>query len=352
MIEIDGAYGEGGGQIVRTALFLSILTQKPFCIYNIRRGRPKPGLKPQHLNIVKALLDLTDSKAEGARLGSLTLKFWPGAIRGGNKRIDIGTAGSIMLFLQTLLPVSLFARNDVFLTIRGGTDVSGSMTADYFANVVIPYIKRFAQRIEFRVLKRGYYPKGGGEVTLRVIPRFRNVAGRPDFLDILRKQHPPLNLTDRGKLIKFEIFSRAWDQLKQRGVAERQLQAAKKVIVGKYRVPVREEVSYYPTLSPGTSIAIVAHFEKAILGADGLGKKGVPAEKVGEDAALALMKEIESGACVDVHLCDNLVPYIALFGGQLRTSEISSHTKTNIWISEKFLPVRFKIQDRVIKVEM
>jgi len=350
MIEIDGSYGEGGGQILRTALFLSLLTQKPFRAFNIRKGRSKPGLKPQHLHIIKALLELTDSRVEGAREGSLSIKFYPGPIRGGRLRVDIGTAGSIPLFLQTLLPVSFFAERDVDLTIRGGTDVSGSMTADYFAHVLLPHVRHLARKAELHVIRRGFYPRGGGEIRLLVRPRLGNLLAGERTAENILKLNQPFSLDERGELKEILIFSLSWDGLKNREVAERQARAAVKAIKMRYPVPVREKISYFSTLSPGTSITLVARFKKGLMGSDGLGKKGKPAEKVGEDAALKLIDEIESGATVDVHLCDNLIPYLALFGGRIKVREISSHTRSNIWISEKFLGKRFVAAGNLIEV--
>jgi RNA 3'-phosphate cyclase len=134
MIEIDGSYGEGGGQILRYALVYSIFLNKPFRIYNIRKGRPNPGLKAQHLNILKALKMISDSEVKGDEIGSLEVEFKPGEIRGGNIFLDFGTAGSIPLFLQTIFPVGIFSKNPVYLHLKGGTDVPGAPSIDYFKN--------------------------------------------------------------------------------------------------------------------------------------------------------------------------------------------------------------------------
>src|SRR3989344_3308044 len=172
MIQIDGSYLEGGGQICRTALALSTITQKAFQVENIRKNRPNPGLKNQHLYCVKSLKELCNAVAEGDELGSLTLKYYPKKLTAKNLNIDIETAGSITLLLQALLPPSMFVSKPITITITGGTDTKWSQPFDYFNNVLLPQLQRFA-KIEAKLLKRGYYPKGSGKVEIKINPKFK-----------------------------------------------------------------------------------------------------------------------------------------------------------------------------------
>ena len=171
MININGSYLEGGGQIVRTALALSTLTGKPITIKNVRKGRSKPGLKNQHLNAVKALKELCNAKVKGDSLGSNYLEYVPGKLKFHNLNIDIGTAGSITLLLQALLPVIIFADKKITVKIIGGTDTKWSQPIDYFVNVFLPHLKKYAD-FETSLEKRGYYPKGNGRFILKIKPKY------------------------------------------------------------------------------------------------------------------------------------------------------------------------------------
>ena len=341
MLLIDGSYGEGGGQILRTALFLSLITGKPFRINKIRTTRKKPGLKMQHLSILRALGKITRSKFEGGELGSTELTFYPGEIVGGNLEMDIKTAGSITLFLQTILPVLAFARRASHLKIIGGTDVPGGMTIDYMRYVYLHYFRRFVRHVEIKVLRRGYYPAGGGMVDVKVEPFLRNTGDA-------QKQLSPIVLKTRGRAEKIEIFSVASRKLKKRRVAERQVKGALEVLKSGPEI----SINYEESLTPGTSILILGLFENTLLGSDNIGKLGVPAEKIGREAAEKFLKDFESDATVDLHMQDNLIPFLGLVGGFFRVSELTSHTRTNIWVTEKFLPVRFTAKDGFVEAHI
>ncbi|MBS3176870.1 RNA 3'-terminal phosphate cyclase, partial [Candidatus Woesearchaeota archaeon] len=170
MIEIDGSHGEAGGQIVRTALALSVLCGKAFRITNIRQGRPEPGLKAQHVQCIEALKKLCVCDVEGATLGSSTLTFTPGKFLPKNIEVNIGTAGSITLLLQSILLPCMFASKPITLKIMGGTDVKWAMPVDYFKEVLVPQLRRYCD-IDIKVIKRGYYPKGGGVVEISFRPK-------------------------------------------------------------------------------------------------------------------------------------------------------------------------------------
>ncbi|MEM4254405.1 MAG: RNA 3'-terminal phosphate cyclase [Candidatus Woesearchaeota archaeon] len=342
MIELDGSLGEGGGQIVRTALALSMITQKPFHITKIRQGREKPGLKMQHLNCITALQKLSESKAEGAMLGSTELTFIPAPLKGRSLAVDIETAGSITLFLQAVLLPCALSGKQMKLELIGGTDVAWSMPIDYFASIVVPHLNRWAE-INVKVEKRGYYPAGNGKVVIRVKPN---------------EEKKPIELLEQHNLIHTKGISHASKSLEQARVAERQASAAKQVLA-KYSCPINVRTEYSETLSPGSGITLWAVFSKKkddidikepiILGADALGEKGLPAEQVGKAAAQKLIDAIESKAPVDSHLADNLIPWMALFPpSKIKVQTITPHTLTNINVVEKFLPVKFSTENSVI----
>ncbi len=357
MILLDGSKGEGGGQIVRTALALSSLTGEPFRVTNIRSGRKDPGLKAQHVHCVKALQQLCSAKADGAEIGSRELLYVPGKIAAKNLTIDIGTAGSITLLLQAVLLPCMFAQKTHTLTLIGGTDTAWSMPVDYFTNVLLPQYRRFCG-LEVKLLKRGYYPKGGGRIELTIKPEIK----RNEF-DTFKAfqatlQQKAFSLTEQGKLISIKGVSHASQNLAPAQVAERQANAAKQELVS-LGVPVDIRTEYADTLSAGSGITLWAIFSKSTedidaenpirLGADALGEPGKPAEKVGTEAARKLLEEIKSGAPVDSHLADNLIPLMALCRpSTIAASRITTHARTNMDVVEAFLGKLFAIKNNSI----
>jgi len=349
MIELDGSYGEGGGQIVRTALALSTLTQKPFRVNKIRKGRKDEGLKAQHVHCIKALQDLCGAKAENATLGSTELTFYPGIVKKRKLEVDIGTAGSITLFLQALLMPCCLAKNPIKLTVKGGTNVAWSMPAEYLQNVLAPHLSKYCEKLEIKILKRGYYPKGGGVIEITAKPKYS--------LDDLTEA-PKINSIEQHHLIHIKGISHASKNLMNAQVAERQAKAAKKLL-GKYEVPINITTEYADTYSPGSGITLWAIFSKdneeidpikpIILGGDALGEQGKPSEEVGKEAAEKLIGAIDSKAPVDSNMADNLIPWMAFFKPSLiKAEKITEHTKTNIYTVEKFLGKIFEIEDSVI----
>ena len=331
MFKINGAYCEGGGQIVRTALGLSTLTGKAVEIKDIRKGRPKPGLKSQHLHCVKALEQLCNAKTEGAEIGSEFLRYFPGEYKAKNLDIDIGTAGSITLLLQSLLIPCAFGK-PIKLSVIGGTDVKWSQPADYFREVLLPQLRRFAD-IEFRILKRGYFPKGQGKVEIKIRPTHA-------FMDA-----EPFELVKQTELQKIKIFSHASSDLPD--VAERQSKAAYAELMKLGPVEIINETC--KSASTGSGISCFAYFDNNVLGGDCLGERGKRAEHVGQEAARNLIKEINSKAPVDKYLGDNLIPYL-LVGNRIKPSEITNHTKSNIYVVEQFFGNVFEIKEgQVIK---
>ncbi len=331
MIEIDGAHGEGGGQIIRTAIAMSAITGKPVRITNIRANRSNPGLQPQHLTGVTAAAELCNAKLKGAELGSTEIEFIPGKIKTGGFRFDIGTAGAITLVLQTLIPICAFAPGAVRLEIKGGTHALHAPAIEYFQNIFCDYAEKFGLIVNCEVEKYGFFPKGGGIVKVNVKPI---------------KHGKPLALIEHGKLLDVKVYSIASEDLGGANVADRQVAGFRaNVSAG---LPVKEFTNYAKTLSTGSAIYAHALFENCKLACSALGERGKKAEDVGKQCADGLLKEVNSNATVDKHLADQLIPFLGLFGGEFITSEITEHTKTNIWVVEQFVEKKFRVENNKI----
>ncbi len=348
MIHIDGTHGEGGGQIVRTALALSTLTGQPFRVSGIRAGRSKPGLKAQHLTAVHALEKICDARVEGAAIGATEMTCRPGKTKPGEYLIDIGTAGSIALLLQALLLPLAFGRHPSRLTITGGTCGKWQAPVEYLQLTLLPYLQRISG-IEIERLQLGYFPKGGGKVRVDIQPFLEDwqQAGGQTVIDLSKK----------GKLLHIEGNSHASELLQKAGVAERQAEAARHLLAD-LSVPLRISKDYQSTYSSGSGITLSAVFQHAssdsiyALGTDALGERGIPAEKVGRQAAQRLLQAIHSEAPVDEHLTDQLIPLLALLpGSRMRIPHPSNHLLSNMYVVEQFLPVRFKMKGSILRVE-
>lgn len=361
MIEIDGSSGEGGGQIVRTALAYSMLTLRPVKITNIRKGRKQPGLKNQHLHSIKTLQQLSHAKADGAELGSTTLVFHPAPLTRHNAMVDIGTAGSITLLLQAILLPCLFSDKQTTLTLRGGTDTKWSSSFDYFREVFLPQLNRFG-KIDCTLIKRGYYPKGGGVAEVIITPKIhrKETPNVEEFISLLRKEIPSFALDKPHHLIHIKGRSHASLSLQEARVGERQAEVCRSTLQRALNCPVSIQAEYTKADCPGSGITLwtihskdkgeIDSLHPLRLGSDSLGERGKPAENVGKEATDALLEEIKGGAAVDKHLADNLVPYLALCGGILKTSEITSHTRTNIEVVEHFLGKTFTVDGNYLSV--
>lgn len=327
MIEIDGSHGEGGGQILRTSIALAAVLKQPVKITSIRAKRRKPGLAQQHLAGIKALQRICGASVSGARIGSTEIEFAPGEIKGGRYEIDVGTAGSVTLVLQSLMLPLAFADSEAELEIRGGTDVSWSPPSDYLASVLLPELQKLGYDAEFELIKRGYYPRGNGKVRLKTRPI---------------KSFRALALEERGRLL--EIRGVAHSLNLPCHIVERAADTAKKVLSESAQVPCDIKLECSKNFSTGCGITTWANYESTVLGAGALGEIGKPAEKVGEEAALELVKEIHSRATLDVHAGDQILPYLALAREESRfiVRELTGHLKTNMFVIEKILGAKFE----------
>lgn len=320
MIEIDGSFGEGGGQIVRTAVALSAVTGKSVRITRIRAGRRNPGLSPQHVTAILALAKVAEAEIEGARSRSSEIIFRPGEVRGGRHEVDIGTAGSITLLMECLLPALIFADSPTVLIVRGGTDVKWSPPIDYLLQVALPALAEFGVRCRLTCERRGYYPKGGGVATLEVAP------GRLTRADLSAVEHGLVEGVSHSSNLPEHV-------------AKRQSEAAVEVLKrADFDAEIRCETNALS--STGSGITLWSGRK----GASALGERGLPAEKVGASAAGAMVVELRSKTAVDRYLADQLVPYLALAGGSYTAPEVSKHASTNIWTATRFLDVDISVE--------
>ena len=332
-ITIDGSYGEGGGQIIRSAVALSALTMREVAIRKIRAGRSKPGLKRQHIGGIELVGRLVDAKITGLEIGSTQLTFRPTERRSGNFRYDIGTAGAISLVLQAVLPAAVLSPGDIRLEISGGTDVSWSPPIDYMREILIPMLIRLGLDIEIIQKKRGHYPRGGGMVDCKI-----------KHVNEIRA----INALDFGNLVGIGGISHCVRLPSH--VASRQASSAKADLKDiKADIAILEES--YPKgndshLGPGSGIVLWAESDTGFrLGADALGERGKSAEVVGREAAQQLKQELISGRPVDSHLCDMMIPFLALADGNstIGVAKITSHLKTNLWVIKQMLKVESQL---------
>jgi len=327
MLSIDGSYGEGGGQIVRTAVALSVLTRQPIEIFDIRAGRPNPGLRPQHYTALSCIREICDADVDGLCVHSTTLRFTPHDIKPGTYRFDVGTAGSMTLVFQACLLSAFHTPAPLTIQLRGGTDVRWAPSWDYFAHVFLPLVSGIGVKTEITLVKRGYYPTGGGEATLTVHPIEKLFVFSAD---------EPQNFTDMNGIIhRANLPDHISTRMKHAAIKTAMKQNLRATI----------QVDAALSSSSGTGITLWSSAGPTVLGSAILGEKTVSAEMVGETAANQLLQEIKSGATVDRYAIDQILPYLVFApkGSACLIREISNHTKTNMWLIKQFLPVDFKV---------
>ncbi len=331
MLTLDGSYGEGGGQILRTALSLSVALGVPVKLTGIRIRRPKPGLQPQHLTVARALATISDAEMAGDALDSTELAFMPRALRGGTYRFDVGaikgSAGSVSLLFQALLLPLTLASASSRLTLVGGTHVPWSPPIHYVTEVFLRALGGIGVEASLVLKRWGWYPAGGGEVEATIAPA-RGLGA------LVAAERPVID-----SIAGLSAVSRL-----PRSIAERQRRRALERLSGAgVAADIRlEEVS--PALGPGTLLFLAA---RGSGGAAALGRRGVPAESVADEAADLFLAYWRSGAAVDAHLADQIVPFLALARGAsaFTCSTLTSHLRTVAWAVQQFLPVGIELED-------
>lgn len=330
-VEIDGSRGEGGGQVLRSALALSLVTGRAARITNIRARRPKPGLMAQHLKCVEAASRIGDAEVEGARLGSSSLAFSPRSIRPGDFRLDIGTAGSVSLVLQTVfLPLSLCGAPSTF-SITGGTHVPWSPCFHYLEDHWLRFMREAGFDATLTLAQAGFYPQGGGRIEGTVRPVSRIV---------------PISLTARGPLMKIRGVSAVAGL--PLSIAERQRDQALRRLAEGFSGAEIETVDL-PARSRGTMFLLLAEFEGGRCCFTALGERGKPAERVADEAVDSFEAFLSTDGAVDHFLADQLVLPLVFADGvsEIRTSRVTQHLMTNADVVREFLPVSIRIEGAV-----
>jgi len=327
VITIDGSQGEGGGQILRTSLALSLVTGKPFRIENIRAGRKKPGVMRQHLTAINAAVEVGQAEVQGNALGSQELVFEPGTVKPGAYRFAVGTAGSCTLVLQTVLPALLFAEKPSELVLEGGTHNPYAPPFDFLIQAFMPILGRMGAKVGAALDRPGFYPAGGGKFTVWVDP-----------VEALK----PLEILERGEIRRKS--ARAYVSQIPENVGQREMRVVgSKLGWGRECLAVETVEN---SRGPGNILTAVIESENITEVFTGFGEKGVSAEKVAAD----MVKEVRQYLSVDVpvgeHLADQLLIPMALAGrGAYRTLPLTRHTSTNIDMVRRFVEVEIQVTE-------
>lgn len=328
MIRIDGSRGEGGGQILRSSLALSMVTGQPFAIDGIRAGREKPGLLRQHLTAVRAAAEVCGAEVEGAEIGSRALTFRPRAVRGGEYHFAVGTAGSATLVVQTILPALLTADAASRVTVEGGTHNSGAPPYEFFERTFAPLIARMGPRLTMRLEKYGFYPAGGGRIVVEIEPV---------------QALSPLHLSERGPLTHRAITAVVANLPFH--IAQREIETASALL--DWPSDVCRPLGTKNSTGNGNVVLIEVGDGTVTEVFTAFGQRGVSAEQVAESAANEALAYLASTASAGEHLADQLLLPMALAGGGSFTSQkLNLHATTNMETIAAFLPVRFAVEKR------
>jgi RNA 3'-terminal phosphate cyclase (ATP) len=328
MLTLDGSYGEGGGQILRTALALAVAVQQPVRLTRIRARRDKPGLRPQHLTAVRALAAVSDAAVQGAELGAAEVTFVPRGLRGGDWTFDVGTAGAVSLVFQALLLPLAFSAAPSRVRLIGGTHVRASPPFEYLTEVFLPALAQVGVRAGLTLVRRGWHPRGGGEIAAAITPLRRAALGA--FVAEARAE--PLALRGVSAVSRLP-----------RSIAERQRQRAEERLAAAGLTAEIAVAEDREALGAGTSIFLGC---RGRAGFSALGRRGLPAERVADLAVDDALSWLGSGAALDGHLADQLVPFLGL---SARTSLFtcpapSAHLATVAWVVQQFVPVEIALE--------
>ncbi len=332
LVKIDGSQGEGGGQILRTAISLSAITGKPIEVSNIRANRTNPGLRPQHMAGIKIIADLFHAKTENLKVGAEWIRFSPSdKFEGGSIKFDIGTAGSISLILMTVVPAVSLSNNSLQIEVTGGTDVKASPTIDYIKHIVAKSYLSIGPKFSVDVLKRGYYPKGGGVVQCTIKP-----CKSPGTIELLAAGY-----------FEPKIIS-VCSQLPVH-VAKRQISSALIALEKKDIRCSNYTASIETSISPGSSILVYSASDFGLyVGGDSIGELGKRAEAVGTEAAKRFLDSTLAQATVDPFLADMLVLPLALSKGRsrYRVARVTQHLLTNLHVVSEIVGCKYRIEQQ------
>jgi RNA 3'-terminal phosphate cyclase (ATP) len=332
LVKIDGSHGEGGGQILRTAISLSAITGKTIEVTNIRANRTKPGLRPQHIAGIRIIADLFHAKSENLKVGAEWIRFSPSdKFEGGSTKFDVGTAGSIPLILMTVVPAVSLSNNSLHIEVTGGTDVKASPTIDYIRYIVAKSYLSIGPKFSVDVVKRGYYPKGGGVVQCTIEP-----CKTPGTIELLAARY-----------FEPKIIS-VCSQLPVH-VAKRQISSALIALEKKNIQCSNYTASIETSISPGSSILVYSTSDFGLyVGGDSIGEPGKRAEAVGNDAAMRFLDSALEQATVDPFLADMLVLPLALSKGRsrYRVARVTQHLLTNLHVVSEIVGCKHHIEQQ------
>jgi len=322
MIEIDGSHGEGGGQLLRTSLALSIITGKSVYINNIRAGRPTPGLKPQHYSFISLLKTIANADVNGLRLGATEITFNPGMVKEGNYQFDVGTAGSIVLLYQAAILSCLKNEQPITLRVKGGTDVKWAPSWDYFTNVFLQALQAMGITISYELHRRGYYPKGGGLATIMIQP-VKSISA----------------LTWDNPLETTDVYGIIHSGNLPNHIGKRMKNACLQLLIP-HNLKGHLTIEQKSSPSPGTGITLFTRTQSGCIGSVGLGQRGVPAELIAKQTTEKFISYMQSESTVDSFLFDQILPFLTLGKNDstLRVEKLSNHAKTHMWLLEQFIP--------------
>ncbi len=325
MILIDGSFGEGGGQILRSSLALSLITGKPFQIENIRAGRKKPGLMRQHLTAVNAAVEIGDADVSGNAIGSQFLTFSPKAINAGTYDFKVGTAGSTTLVLQTILPALLIADKSSEITLEGGTHNPFAPPFSFLEKAFVPIINKMGPNITLDLQRPGFYPAGGGCFTVQIQPK-----AKLDRIDLI----------ERGDVVKRS--AKAYVAYLPEKIADRELRVIRNKLL--WDMKETEIIKVRDSNGPGNIVTVEIASENITELFTGFGMKGVPAGKVPLEMVKEIREYLAAGVPVARHLADQLmIPMAMAGGGTFRTLPLTLHSTTNIEILKKFLDIQVDV---------